>query len=108
MVGLGIGTGFGFATWAKRNDQNAVGCATTGCPGSKNDQASTDHSAAVTYGLVSDIAFGVGAAGVIGAIALWATAPHPAAGAPVKTGVARLSPVVDGSSLRVELAGAFE
>ena len=107
LVGVGVGIGFGLGALAKSADQNDAGCVKRDCTTMQNAAAGAAHEAAVTDGLVSDIAFGVGAAGVLGAIALWVLAPR-APVAPPKTGVARVSATFDGTGPRVELAGFFE
>jgi hypothetical protein len=108
VVGLGVGIGFGLGALAKSGEQNDAGCVKPTCTAAQNATATTAHEAAVSDGLVSDIAFGVGAAAVIGSIALWALAPRSPVGAQPKTGVARVSTTFDGSGLRVQLAGFFE
>jgi hypothetical protein len=106
LVGLAVGGVFGLATFAKSREENSAGCTTQRCSTTANAQATTLHEAAVTDGLVSDIGFGVGAAGIVGAIALWMTAPHAASGA--RSYAALVSTTYERSGLGVQLTGSFE
>jgi hypothetical protein len=105
LVALSVGVVFGFATFAKSREQNSAGCSQT-CSTTAHDEATTLHEAAVTDGLVSDIGFGVGAAGIVGAVVLWLTAPHAASGA--RSRAALVSPTCDRTGLGVRLTGSFE
>jgi serine/threonine-protein kinase len=98
VVGLGFGAGFGVAAISRQKDSNAI------CPGKvcNPDQAAAIelNRDAKTYARVSDIAFGVGAAGALAGAILVLTAPHPKNAVAVRASFDRRS----GS---VSLQGAF-
>jgi hypothetical protein len=76
VVGVGVGTYFGLASMSKHNEASKNCPATvTLCTGSMAPQDVTLWSDARTDGNVSTVAFIVGAAGIVGATALWFTAP---------------------------------
>ena len=77
VAGLAIGTGFGLESKAKRDDAAAY-CDGPIC----RDPAGVDFKReAIAAGNVSTIAFALGAAGVVGGVALWLSAPSPSNGA---------------------------
>jgi hypothetical protein len=76
VVGVGLGTAFGLVAKGKYNDSlancepaNANLCSPTGL---------SQRDSARTAGNVSSIAFGVGAAALVGGVVLWLTAPSGA------------------------------
>ncbi len=75
VVGLGLGTYFGFDTISKNNASNAPGncsAATNACSQNGLDL----RSSAKSSGLVSTVAFAAGAAFVAGGVVLYLTAPR--------------------------------
>jgi hypothetical protein len=75
VVGIGIGSYFGFDTISKNNASNTAGncnAATNACSQNGLDL----RSAAKSSGLVSTVAFAAGAAFLAGGVVLYLTAPH--------------------------------
>lgn len=76
VAGLAVGGVFGVMTLSKKSDQdNACGAP---CPATNHEQATNDHSAAVTDGTVSTVAFIAGGALLVGGVVLFLTGGHEA------------------------------
>ncbi len=90
VVGIGLGTYFGFDTISKNNASNGRGdcsAATNAC-----SQAGLDlRSAAKSSGLVSTVAFTAGAAFLAGGVVLYLTAPNASG-----TATVGFAPALDG------------
>lgn len=97
-VGLVVGGVTGVLAMGK-NDSGKSSCPEAGACASR--QGVDDLEAAKSYGLVSTIAFGAGAALLVGGAALYLTAPSER-----KTGL-RLAPAVAGREAGFVLGGAF-
>lgn len=105
VVGLGVGAIFGLEAKSK-NDDSLAQCRTdTLCSQAGYDLRQQALDAA-TY---STVAFGLGAAALIGGIVLIATAPSSASPAPasVKAAALRLEPTFNPSSASLTVQGAF-
>jgi hypothetical protein len=78
VVGLGgvaLGSAFGLLARSEWSSSQSL-CAPGACPSqSAHAAAIVDQESASTKALVSTVAFGVGVAGIAGAIVLWLTAP---------------------------------
>jgi hypothetical protein len=90
LVGLVVGSYFGFDTISKNNASNSSGC-TAGSTACTNGNAVNLRSEAKSSGLISTVAFAAGAVFVAGGVVLYLTAPR--ASSPVTVGFA---PSLDG------------
>jgi hypothetical protein len=115
LVGIGLGAGFGLAAssdWSAAKNE----CSAGSCPSASRAHAQSDHDSATTAGNVSTGAFIVGAAGLVGGVVLWFTAPrsesHAAPkGAPDKdeAGTAfHFVPLVGTQSAGLMVVGSFQ
>jgi hypothetical protein len=87
VVGLGVGTVFGLTAKSTYDKSNGH------CNGDHCDSTGHDFRAsAFSKAEVSDIAFGVGAAALIGGAVLWFTAPKPSSGEQPQA--ATLTPII--------------
>lgn len=100
LAGIAVGAGFGAGALAKQSASNDI------CPG---ETCTEDQAGAIplnrdarTFALISDIAFGVGAAGAIAGVILVLTAPSTAASRGASLGF-----VVDGAGGRATVRGTF-
>ncbi len=73
VVGLGLGTVFGLEAKGKYND--SLDHCEPGNPNLCDDSGISQRNSARAAGNVSPVAFGVGAAALVGGIVLWLTAP---------------------------------
>jgi serine/threonine-protein kinase len=98
VVGLGVGTYFGVTALSKKNSESANGCppGNGGC----TSGGATISQDAFHDGNIATVVLGVGAAAVLGAAALWLTAPS----APASVSVA---PTVGRASAGLGLTGAW-
>jgi hypothetical protein len=77
LAGVGVGSVFGLQATSKRNDAQNV------CPNLCPNQGDSDKwSDALKTARISDIAFVVGGAGLLGGVLLWVTAPSRSGEAP--------------------------
>ncbi len=108
VVGVGVGTAFGFIANSDASTQRADCSATTGCT---NRQGALDaHSSSLTAGNVSTAMFIVGGVGVVGGIVLWLTAPKGATQekAPATTTGWRFDPMLGTQGGGVMMSGRFQ
>ena len=93
LVGVGVGTYFGFRAMAN-NDESNKGCTGNLCA---NQDALIARHDAVSNGNAATVAFIAGGAAMIGGAVLWFTAPkaHPRTGAYLNVGPTRIA--VEGS-----------
>jgi hypothetical protein len=107
LVGVGVGSGFGIASFSQWSASKSD-CSAAPAPCSSHAQAVSDQQAASTSAIVSNVAFGIGAAGIVTAAVLWLTAPSDRGpdGSGDKVSV-RISPMVGGSASGVVLSGGF-
>ncbi|MGA2451542.1 MAG: hypothetical protein ABTD50_23035 [Polyangiaceae bacterium] len=78
LAGVGVGSVFGLQAMSKRNEAQSA-CSTNVCA----DQSGSDKwSDALKTARISDIAFVVGGAGLLGGVLLWVTAPSRSGEAP--------------------------
>lgn len=107
LAGIGLGAGFGWATLEASRNQNSVGCSSS-CNSTQESTAQRDHERAITYGLVSDVGFGVAGAAVLGAILLWTrSSSAPATPLPAR-GAVGVSASIQSSGVSVSVSGSFE
>jgi hypothetical protein len=99
VVGVGVGSVFGLV--AMSNWNRARGECTSGTAGCSADALSLE-STVRSQALVSTIAFGVGAAGLVGAAILFWSAPRNASGVAWSVG-----PTVDGGRVGASVGGRF-
>jgi hypothetical protein len=95
VVGIGVGSIFGamaFSKWSDAKSACAGGCG-------PNDPAQTQKSDAQTAATVSTVGFIAGGAALVGAAALWFTAPSGAQ--------MQVAPAVGAQSMGLTLRGAF-
>ncbi len=99
IAGIAIGSIFGLTSVTKwHRARSECASAPTGCSAEALDLEQTVR----TDALVSTIAFGVGAAGVVGGAILWWTAPRAA----IRTG-ATVTPIVASDRVGVAFGGRF-
>jgi hypothetical protein len=106
IVGLGVGSFFGFQAMSKNKDAKDL------CPRGNNlcdsANAETLTSDARSAATISTITFGVGAAALVGGLVLFFTAPSAGGKeAPSASGKLRLSPLVGPTLGGVQLGGSF-
>jgi hypothetical protein len=73
VVGLGLGTVFGLEAKGKYND--SLDHCEPGNPNLCDDSGISQRNSARAAGNISTVAFGVGAAALVGGIVIWLTAP---------------------------------
>jgi hypothetical protein len=100
-IGIAAGAGLGIAAWSKNQESNRHCDASNAC----DPEGGRQRDRARTTGTLSNIAFGVGVAGLsAGAVLLWYGArPSPA----TSTGRIGVEPVISAKSAMVNVGGTF-
>jgi hypothetical protein len=98
VAGVIVGSVFGIEAGSKNSDSKG-NCRTTD-PNLCNSTGVSQRDDARTFGNISTVAIGVGAAAVVGGVVLWLTAPSHA---PARTARVEVVPTLGGAMLR----GAF-
>jgi hypothetical protein len=105
VAGIAVGSIFGLSAKKALEDQQAH-CSTSSCGAANYQAAQSDHDSATSAALVSDIAFGLGAVGVVAGAVLWFTAPG---GAATSQGTGwQIGPRVSAGGGGVSIAGRFQ
>jgi hypothetical protein len=106
IVGFGVATGFGLSARATYSESEPECSATNVCTPRGLDL----RDSAYARSTVATVAFGVGVAGAVGAVALWLTAPAASRApeeAPPATARIGFTPAVDGLPWTVSATGAW-
>lgn len=105
LAGIAVGSVFGFQAISKNDDAEKFCPRGSKCDSQEGVDLTEDAKSAAT---VSNIAFGVGAAALIGGLVLYFTAPEKTASAFVHEPRWRVAPIFGGSTTGLGIQGAFK
>jgi hypothetical protein len=101
VAGLAVGSAFGFMSISQKNQQQSTCGSTPTCTGADHAQAVSDHSSAVTDGLVSTVGIVAGGALLVGGAVLFFAIPGRS-----DAGV-QVTPSVGANGGGLSLSGSF-